>query len=85
VATAGSGTVETTFDKSTNVLTWSVAYSGLSGPVTAGHVHGPAAAAEGAYRLASPSELPSVASGSGEAPMTLGISLPLCRSNLCGS
>ena len=44
VATGGSGTVETTFDKSTNVLTWSVAYSGLSGPVTAGHVHGPAAA-----------------------------------------
>ncbi len=44
VATSGSGTVETTFDKSTNVLTWSVAYSGLSGPVTAGHVHGPAPA-----------------------------------------
>ena len=44
VATGGSGTVETTFDKSTNVLTWSVAYSGLSGPVTAGHVHGPAPA-----------------------------------------
>ena len=44
VTTGGSGTVETTFDKATNVLTWSVAYSGLSGPVTAGHVHGPAAA-----------------------------------------
>ncbi len=44
VTTGGSGTVETTFDKSTNVLTWSVAYSGLSGPVTAGHIHGPAPA-----------------------------------------
>ncbi len=37
VTTGGSGTVETTFDKSTNVLTWTVTYSGLSGPVTAGH------------------------------------------------
>jgi hypothetical protein len=44
VATGGSGTVETTLDNSTNLLTWSVAYSGLSGPVTAGHVHGPAPA-----------------------------------------
>lgn len=44
VATSGSGTVDTTFDKSTNVLTWTVTYSGLSGPVTAGHFHGPAMA-----------------------------------------
>ncbi|MEP6607610.1 MAG: CHRD domain-containing protein [Burkholderiaceae bacterium] len=42
VATSGTGTVDTTFDKSTNVLTWTVTYSGLSGPVTAGHFHGPA-------------------------------------------
>jgi hypothetical protein len=42
VTTGGSGTGETTFDKSTNVLTWTVTYSGLSGPVTAGHFHGPA-------------------------------------------
>lgn len=44
VATGGTGTADTTFDKSTNVLTWTVTYSGLSGPVTAGHIHGPAAA-----------------------------------------
>ena len=42
VTTGGSGTVDTTFDKATNVLTWTVTYSGLSGPVTAGHFHGPA-------------------------------------------
>ncbi len=42
VTTGGSGAVDTTFDKSTNVLTWTVTYSGLSGPVTAGHFHGPA-------------------------------------------
>ncbi|MDQ3214889.1 MAG: CHRD domain-containing protein [Pseudomonadota bacterium] len=42
VTTSGTGTVETTFDKSTNVLTWTVTYAGLSGPLTAGHFHGPA-------------------------------------------
>jgi len=44
VVTAGTGTIVTAFDKSTNVLTWTVTYSGLSGPVTAAHFHGPAAA-----------------------------------------
>ena len=43
VTTGGNGTVDSTFDKSTNALTWTVTYSGLSGPVTAGHIHGPAA------------------------------------------
>ena len=44
VTTGGSGTVDSTFDKSTKTLAWTVTYSGLSGPVTAGHIHGPAAA-----------------------------------------
>ena len=44
VTTSGTGTVDSTFDKSTNTLTWTVSYSGLTGPVTAGHIHGPAAA-----------------------------------------
>ena len=44
VTTGGGGTIDTTFDKMTNVLTWTVTYSGLSGPVTAAHFHGPAAA-----------------------------------------
>jgi CHRD domain len=44
VTTGGSGSIDTKFDKSTNVLTWTVTYAGLSGPVTAGHFHGPAAA-----------------------------------------
>ena len=42
-ASTGSGTVVTTLDKSTRTLRWTVTYSGLSGPVTAGHFHGPAA------------------------------------------
>ena len=44
VATDGSGTVDASFNKDTNVLTWKVTYSGASGPVTAGHIHGPAMA-----------------------------------------
>ena len=40
----GTGTVVTTLDKSTRTLKWTVTYSGLSGPVRAGHFHGPAAA-----------------------------------------
>ena len=44
VTTSGSGSVDSSFDKSTNSLSWTVTYSGLSGPVTAGHIHGPAAA-----------------------------------------
>lgn len=43
VNTAGSGTVEARFDKSTQVLTWKVSFTGLSGPATAAHFHGPAA------------------------------------------
>lgn len=42
VMTAGTGTYEATLDKNTRVLVYSVTYSGLSGPATAGHFHGPA-------------------------------------------
>ena len=38
----GSGTLSANLDKATSVLSWTVTYSGLSGPVTAGHFHGPA-------------------------------------------
>ena len=41
---AGTGTVQSSFDKTTSMLSWTVTYSGLSGPVRAGHFHGPAAA-----------------------------------------
>lgn len=40
---AGSGGIVATLNKQTNVLNWSVSYEGLTGPVTAGHFHGPAA------------------------------------------
>lgn len=38
----GKGTMVATLDTSTSQLVWKVTYSGLSGPVTAGHFHGPA-------------------------------------------
>ncbi len=40
----GKGTLEASFNKETQELTWTVTYSGLSGPAVAGHFHGPAAA-----------------------------------------
>jgi hypothetical protein len=42
VASYGKGTATATLDTSTKTLTWNVDYSGLSGPPTAAHIHGPA-------------------------------------------
>lgn len=38
----GNGMVDVSFDKQSNVLTWTITYSGLTGPATAAHFHGPA-------------------------------------------
>ena len=43
-ASSGSGMAEVQFNENTYKLTWKVTYSGLTGPATAGHIHGPAAA-----------------------------------------
>jgi hypothetical protein len=40
--TTGTGAVTATFDPDTKQLTWNGSYSGLTGPVTAAHIHGPA-------------------------------------------
>ena len=40
--TDGKGTVSATLDTSTKVLTYGVEYTGLSGPASAAHFHGPA-------------------------------------------
>jgi hypothetical protein len=42
VQTAGKGTVTATYDPATKVLTWEGSFSGLTGPATAAHFHGPA-------------------------------------------
>jgi hypothetical protein len=42
-SSTGSGSVDAVFDKKTNLFRWKVNYTGLTGPATAGHFHGPAA------------------------------------------
>ena len=39
----GSGTADLTYDPATRIVTWNIAYSGLSSPTTMAHFHGPAA------------------------------------------
>lgn len=43
-ASAGDGAIEATFDPATKKLDWKGTYTGLSGPQTAAHFHGPAEA-----------------------------------------
>jgi hypothetical protein len=38
----GTGTATAAYDTATKTLKWKVSYSGLSGPATAAHIHGPA-------------------------------------------
>jgi len=44
VQTSATATADLSYDPATRVVTWSVTYSGLSGPATMAHFHGPAAA-----------------------------------------
>jgi hypothetical protein len=44
----GTGTLEATYDSDSNVLNYTVTYSGLTGDATAAHFHGPAAPGENA-------------------------------------
>ena len=41
-ASAGTGTADIDYDAATRKLSWKLTYSGLSGPATAAHFHGPA-------------------------------------------
>ncbi len=64
----GSGEVTAALDSATKMLTWSMTYSGLTGPAVAAHFHGPAAAGANAG-IAVP--IPDTASGSkGSATLT---------------
>jgi hypothetical protein len=40
--TTGTGTADVSFDTDTHTLSWTVNYSGLTGPATMAHFHGPA-------------------------------------------
>jgi CHRD domain len=64
----GTGTADVTFDTATKLLTWKVTYSGLTGPATMAHFHGPAEADKNAG-VAVP--IPNPASGAdGSATLT---------------
>jgi len=41
-ASTGTGTADIDYDAATKKLSWKLTYSGLSGPATAAHFHGPA-------------------------------------------
>ena len=45
---AGMGQLQAEFDKATNTFSYTLRYSGLSGPVKAAHFHGPAEAGKNA-------------------------------------
>jgi len=45
---AATGTAEIDYDAASKKLSWKVTYSGLSGPATAAHFHGPAEAGKNA-------------------------------------
>lgn len=42
VETAGKGMADIKYDPATREVSWTITYSGLSGPVTMAHFHGPA-------------------------------------------
>lgn len=42
VTTTGTATLAGSYDRNSNVLNYSISFSGLTGPVTAAHFHGPA-------------------------------------------
>jgi CHRD domain len=44
----GTGTATLSYDTASKTLKWKVTYSGLSGPATAAHIHGPAEAGKNA-------------------------------------
>ena len=47
-ASAATGTADIDYDPASKKLSWKVTYSGLSGPATAAHFHGPAEAGKNA-------------------------------------
>ena len=63
--TAGKGAADIDYDPTSKKLSWKVTYSGLSGPATAAHFHGPAEADKNAgVKVPIPNATSSPAEGS---------------------
>jgi|SRR5271169_1095763 len=64
-ASTGTGTADVDYDAASKKLSWKLTYSGLSGPATAAHFHGPAEAGKNsAVAVAIPNATSSPAEGS---------------------
>jgi CHRD domain len=64
-ASAGTGTADVDYDAASKKLTWKLTYSGLSGPATGAHFHGPAEVGTNAgVKVAIPNASSSPAEGS---------------------
>src|SRR6202521_5085890 len=62
---AGKGAADIDYDAATKKMSWKLTYSGLSGPATAAHFHGPAEAGKNAgVAVAIPGATSSPAAGS---------------------
>lgn len=48
VTSSGTGSADVSYDKSNKVLTYNITWTGLTGPVIAAHIHGPAPKEENA-------------------------------------
>ena len=68
-ASMGTGSVDAVLNKDTSLFRWKANFSGLSGPATAGHFHGPAAVGANAG-VALPWPTPMAASMEGSATLT---------------
>jgi CHRD domain-containing protein len=67
-SSAGTGTADIDYDPASKKLSWKVTYSGLTGPATAAHFHGPAEAGKNGG-VAVP--IPNIASSPAEGSATL--------------
>ena len=64
IDSAGTGNADVTYDDATKMLTWTITYSGLSGPVSAAHFHGPAGTGANAGPMITIKQLDSPMKGS---------------------
>jgi hypothetical protein len=71
VATTATGSINVTFNKNSNELSYTATWSGLSGPATAMHFHGPAVTGVSAGVLIGVTGFPAAASGSASGTLTV--------------
>jgi len=67
----GSGYGVFTFNPATKMLSWDVTFKGLTGPATAGHIHGPAAPGSNSGVMVPFTNVPAAADGEIKGSATL--------------